>query len=78
MEYLPSDESLPLEMFDLFSLIYTKAESGTKVSHMGFTQLAEGGTFLGHEDHVGFLYLIPSFQVSTIISHVGGKCNDNL
>lgn len=62
MEYLPTDDDIHNDMFELLKLIYKEAARGNTVSHLGFTQLGER-KFLGSTNHAGFLYFKPSFQV---------------
>ncbi|XP_076347054.1 uncharacterized protein LOC143245084 isoform X2 [Tachypleus tridentatus] len=60
LEKHSSDQTVPKDIFRLFTTIYDNASSGTTVSDLGHVLFPEG--ILGSRDHSGFLFVRPTFQ----------------
>uniref|UniRef100_A0AAY4EB78 FYVE-type domain-containing protein n=1 Tax=Denticeps clupeoides TaxID=299321 RepID=A0AAY4EB78_9TELE len=60
IEHIPEENSLPRDMFSLYSSIYQDAQRGKFIKDLGNVTFTD--MFLGTKDHGGFLFFSPSFQ----------------
>ncbi|XP_076341501.1 uncharacterized protein LOC143242029 isoform X2 [Tachypleus tridentatus] len=60
LEKETSEDTVPRDVFRLFTTVYDNASGGTTVSDLGHTLFPEG--MLGSRDHSGFLFVRPTFQ----------------
>ncbi|XP_013774250.1 zinc finger FYVE domain-containing protein 16-like isoform X2 [Limulus polyphemus] len=60
LEKQTNEDTVPRDIFRLFTTVYDNASSGTTVSDLGHMLFPEG--MLGSRDHSGFLFVRPTFQ----------------
>ncbi|KAM9848932.1 zinc finger FYVE domain-containing protein 9 [Aulostomus maculatus] len=60
LQCLPEEKSLPKDIFSHFIQLYKDTLTGKIIKHLSLSQF--GGSFLGSEEHAGFLYVHASLQ----------------
>ncbi|KAF7659674.1 hypothetical protein LDENG_00294410 [Lucifuga dentata] len=60
LQCLPEEKSFPKDIFSHFIQLYRDSLTGKVVSDLSLSLFS--GTFLGSEEHVGFLYVRPTLQ----------------
>ncbi|KAK4878131.1 hypothetical protein RN001_010637 [Aquatica leii] len=61
LEFIDNEKTIPKDMFLHFNSIYLDAKRGTSITEHGMS-LHETNNFLESKNHIGFLYIRPSFQ----------------
>ncbi|XP_049444416.1 zinc finger FYVE domain-containing protein 9 isoform X1 [Epinephelus fuscoguttatus] len=60
LQCLPEEKSFPKDIFSHFIQLYRDTLTGKVVKHLSLSLL--GSSFLGSEEHAGFLYIRPTLQ----------------
>ncbi|XP_076009242.1 zinc finger FYVE domain-containing protein 9 [Genypterus blacodes] len=60
LQCLPEEKSFPKDIFNHFIQLYRDSLTGKSVSHLSLSLFS--GSFLGSEDHAGFLYVRSTLQ----------------
>ncbi|KAF5280477.1 hypothetical protein FQA39_LY18058 [Lamprigera yunnana] len=61
LEFVDNEKTIPKDIFLHLNTIYLDAKSGTSISEYGMS-LHETNNFLESKNHMGFLYIRPTFQ----------------